>query len=280
MTASSGTWTSHELNVGGTTTHVLEAGDRDAPTVVLIHYGGYGTTVEEAWEYTIPALAKEFHVVAPEQLGFGRTAKVFDFADPLGARIRHIALVLDLFAVESAHFVGVSTAGTMMLSVAAAPRPAWPIDRIIGISAVGERAGGPEVRDVLRAFDGTLATMDAVIGTMYPDRWWDDAYVERRLAAARAPGAWQCVAAEQLRAPWDPEGPSVLASDGYVAYKQIDRPVLLVAGAKDKLRRFDALADRAARIPDCRTHVFDDGGHAPHIQFPDEFNALALEFLC
>jgi len=267
------------VSVGGVRTHVLEAGDPHAPSVVLIHYGGHGATVEEAWERTIPGFAEHFHVLAPEQLGFGRTDKLFDFADPLGARVRQIAAVLDVLDVQSAHFVGASTAGTMMLSVAASPEPAWPIDRIVGISAVGARAGGPDVAAVLRAFDGTFETMDGVIGTMYPERWWDDAYVERRLTAARAAGAWQCVAAEGFRPPWAAEGPSPLASDEHVAYERIQRPVLLVAGAADKLRRLDAVHDRAARIPDCRTHVFEHGGHVPHIQFPAEFNALALDFL-
>jgi pimeloyl-ACP methyl ester carboxylesterase len=112
----------------------------------------------------------------------------------------------------------------------------------IGVSAVGDRSGGPEIRGVLAAFDGTAETMSAVIETMYPKRWCNDGYVERRLDAARAPAAWQAVAA-------------------------------------DRLRKLDALEDRAVRFRDCRTFVFDAGGHAPHIQFPDEFNAVALEFL-
>jgi pimeloyl-ACP methyl ester carboxylesterase len=272
-------WTPRTLVVEGSRTHVLEAGDPDAPTVVLIHYGGYGATAEEAWEHTIPAFSEHFHVLAPEQLGFGSSAKVFDFGDPLGARIRNIAAVLELFGVETAHFVGVSTAGTMMLSVAAAERPAWPIDRIIGISAAGGRAGGPDVRTVLQAFDGSFETMDGVIGTLYPERWWDDTYVERRLAAVREPGTWQCVAAEGLRAPWEPDGPSPLASDDYVAYERIDVPVLLVAGAADKLRTLEDFHDRAGRIPNCSKMVFEGAGHAPHIQCAEEFNALALEFL-
>jgi pimeloyl-ACP methyl ester carboxylesterase len=65
----------------------------------------------------------------------------------------------------------------------------------------------------------------------------------------------------------------------HVRSEEIDRPVLLVAGGADKLRTPAAFEDRAARVRDCRTAVFDGAGHAPHIQFPDEFNALALEFL-
>ena len=278
-TVGASAWTSHVLRIGRTRTHVLEAGARGAPTVVLIHYGGQGATVEEAWERTIPAFAEHFHVIAPEQLGFGQTDKIFDFADPLEARIHHIAQVLEVFEVDSAHFVGASTAGTMMLSVAASDRPEWPIDRIVGISAVGGRAGGPEVRAALQAFDGTPETMDGVIGTLYPERWWDAAYTERRLSAARVDGAWQCIAAEALRPPWAQDGPLQLATDDYVAYERIASPVLLVAGGADKLRRLDEFEARAARIPTCRTRIFEGSGHLPHIDSADEFNELAIGFL-
>ena len=105
--------------------------------------------------------------------------------------------------------------------------------------------------------------MDAVIGTMYPERWWDDAYVERRVGAVHRPGAWQCIAAERLNAPWHTGEPSPLADDDYVAYERIDRPVLLVAGAADKLRRLDDFHDRAERIPSCTTKVFDERRACP-----------------
>ena len=176
-----------------------------------------------------PELATAFQVLAPEQLGFGATGKVFDFVDLLRARIRHIARVLDLFGVEPAHFVGASTAGTMMLSVAASSQPAWPIDRIIGVSAAGGRSGGPEVRAALQAFDGSFETTGAVIGTMYPERWWDDAYVERGVAPSTDPERGNA----SPRAPRSSlaHGRTVsLAYDDYVAYERIERPVFSLPG--------------------------------------------------
>ena len=68
--------------VDGVNTHYLEAGDPDAPTVALLHSGEFGGCAEISWEFAVPALAEHFHVVAPDWLGFGRTDKVFDFADP------------------------------------------------------------------------------------------------------------------------------------------------------------------------------------------------------
>ena len=59
--------------VNGLTVHVLEAGfeDRDRPCVLLLH--GY-PELAYSWRKVIPTLAAAgFHVVAPDQRGYGRT---------------------------------------------------------------------------------------------------------------------------------------------------------------------------------------------------------------
>ncbi|MER6693890.1 alpha/beta fold hydrolase, partial [Streptomyces minutiscleroticus] len=48
-----------------------EAGPADAPAVVLLH--GYPTS-SRMFRHLIPALADRFHVIAPDHLGFGRSA--------------------------------------------------------------------------------------------------------------------------------------------------------------------------------------------------------------
>src|SRR3954465_2542183 len=45
-----------------------EAGDVDAPTVVLLH--GFPTS-SHMFRHLIPALADQYHVIAPDHLGFG-----------------------------------------------------------------------------------------------------------------------------------------------------------------------------------------------------------------
>ena len=62
--------------VEGLDTSYLEAGS--GPSVVLLHAGEFGGEAETCWEATIPALAQHYRVLAPELLGFGRTAKVVE----------------------------------------------------------------------------------------------------------------------------------------------------------------------------------------------------------
>jgi pimeloyl-ACP methyl ester carboxylesterase len=73
---------------GDIRTHFLEAGS--GPDLVLLHGGEYGASAEITWRANIEALAKRFHVIAPDILGWGQTDKVYSFSDPAGMRIKHL----------------------------------------------------------------------------------------------------------------------------------------------------------------------------------------------
>src|ERR1700684_1389818 len=90
--------------IDGLSTSYLEAGHGDP--VVLLYGGEFGISAEISWEETIPALAERYRVLAPDMLGFGQSAKVIDFNDGRGVRIRHIARVCDELGVDSGPFVG------------------------------------------------------------------------------------------------------------------------------------------------------------------------------
>src|ERR1700722_701358 len=102
--------------IDGLSTSYLEAGHGDP--VILLHGGEFGVSAEIGWERTIPALAARYRVLAPDMLGFGKSAKVLDFNDGRGMRIRHIARFCETLDVDSAHFVG-NSMGAINLLVAA-----------------------------------------------------------------------------------------------------------------------------------------------------------------
>ena len=57
------------VDANGIKTNYLEAGE-GAP-VVLVHGSGPGVTAYANWRLVIPALAEDFHVIAPDLVGFG-----------------------------------------------------------------------------------------------------------------------------------------------------------------------------------------------------------------
>ncbi len=61
-----GTFTSRYVDAGGLRQHVVTGGD--GPPLLLVH--GWPQTWY-AWRLVMPALARDFHVVAPDQRGAG-----------------------------------------------------------------------------------------------------------------------------------------------------------------------------------------------------------------
>src|SRR5262245_40638281 len=57
--------------IDGQSVFYREAGDHDAPTLVLLH--GFPTS-SHMFRHLIPALADRYHLVAPDHVGFGASA--------------------------------------------------------------------------------------------------------------------------------------------------------------------------------------------------------------
>src|SRR5208283_3927971 len=113
------------MSVDGLVTSYLEAGEGDP--VVLLHGGEFGASAELGWERNIAALAERYRVLAPDMLGFGESAKVVDFVDGRGMRIRHVARFCELLGIESAHFAGNSMGAINLLVDTTSEEPLLPV---------------------------------------------------------------------------------------------------------------------------------------------------------
>lgn len=260
---------------GGLRTHFLEAGE--GFPVVLLHSGEFGGCAELSWESTIGPLSRHFRVIAPDWAGFGKTEKVFSFDDMWGFRIRHITAFLQVMGIDRAHFVGNSMGGTLLLQVAASKPCIWPIEKAVIVSGGGQI---PEnaARETLNSYDGSPDHMRRIVETMFVNsaRRNDAGYIERRHELSLEPGAWEATAAARFRAPWRASGARMPQPPDYSA---ISQPILLVTGEQDSLREPGFGPKLQAEIPGAALHVVGNAGHCPHLDVPDEFNAVALRFL-
>ena len=209
---------------GGIRTHFLEAGS--GFPVVLLHSGEFGGCVELGWEYTIGPLAEHFRVIAPDWAGFGKTVKVFCFDDMWGFRIRHITAFLQVLGLDSAHFIGNSMGGTLLLQVLALKPCPWPVNKAVIVSGGGSI---PEnaASETLNTYDGSLDRMRRIVETMFmnPEVRADSAYIERRHKLSQRQGARESTAAARFRAPWRASGARMPEPPDY---STLARPILLV----------------------------------------------------
>ena len=266
------------VDVDGIRTHYLEAGD--GPTVVLLHSGEYGGAAEISWQFTIPALAPEFRVVAPDWLGFGRTDKVFDFGDARSRVYRHMQRFVEAMGIGEADFIGNSMGGSNLVRIAATEPDLLPLRSIVLCSG-GGFTPETEERKVLLAYDGSEDAMRALVKAMLHDPRWgdDDAHVARRQEFALMKGAWECQSAPRLRPPAVGKAASGFGAADTTPYENISVPTLIVAGANDPLREPGYAPKLAARIEGAEVHVYENCGHCPNIEHAERFNAQVLDFL-
>ena len=261
--------------VDGLATGYLEAGQGDP--VVLLHGGEFGVSADLGWERNIAALATRYRVLALDMLGFGQSAKVIDFNDGRGMRIRHIARFCDAVGVGSAHFVGNSMGAVNMFVDATSEAPLLPSRSLTMICGGGEIQRN-EYSAALYDYDATLPGMRRIVEALFHDRSFvdDDAYVARRYESSIAPGAWEALAAARFRRP-GLEPPPLPSSRR--AYGRIAVPTLVVEGACDKLLPDGWAAEIANQIPQGRSAVIERAGHCPQIEQPDAVNQLLVDFL-
>lgn len=263
------------MSVDGLSTHYLEAGEGEP--VVLLHGGEYGASAELSWEQTLPALAQRYRVLAPDMLGFGDTAKVVDFTDGRGMRIRHLARFCELLGIERAHFVGNSMGAINLLTDLTSGAPVLPVRSAVAICGGGEIQQNRHTA-ALYDYDATLDGMRAIVEALFLDPCYpaDDAYVRRRYQSSIAPGAWEALAAARFRRPGLQAPPPPSSTR---AYHRIGVPVLIVEGRGDKLLPDGWAAGIAGQIAGAQSAIVDDAGHCPQIERPDTVNELLHGFL-
>lgn len=261
--------------VDGLTTGYLDAGSGDP--VVLLHGGEFGANADLGWERNIAVLATQFRVLAPDMLGFGESAKVVDFTDGRGLRIRHIARFCEALGVTSAHFVGNSMGAINLLVDTTSEAPVLPVRSLVAICGGGEIQRNEHV-SALYDYDASVEAMRRIVTALFFDPAYpaDEEYVRRRYVSSIAPGAWESLSAARFRRP-GLEAPAIPSAQR--AYDRIKVPVLVVEGAGDKLLPAGWAAEIASRITGARSAVVDQAGHCPQIEAADAINELLLDFL-
>ncbi|GAA5123765.1 alpha/beta hydrolase [Alloalcanivorax gelatiniphagus] len=261
------------LVVDGSPVHVLEGGS--GPSVLFLHGSGPGTTGSGAWAATAEALGSSWHVVAPDQAGFGRTPLLPGSRGGLELWTQQAAALMDALDVESYAVVGHSMGGAVALALAAA-RP-HRVTRVVAVATMG--APGAPLSDDLDALWAAPPGPDGardMLGRLFHDQSLVTEEAVRARAAAMEAGAETFAALfPPPRRRWNDD--LMLAPD---ALARIVAPVLLVHGAQDGLTplRTSALP-LLDHLDDVRLHVLGRCGHAPPIEQPHEFRHVLADFL-
>jgi NADP-dependent 3-hydroxy acid dehydrogenase YdfG/pimeloyl-ACP methyl ester carboxylesterase len=271
------------LTVDDRAVRVQTAGDRENTPVLLLH--GIARSLED-WSEQVERLSRRFYVIAPDQPGFGFSARRDGPAD-LVALADGVAAILDeLGETRPCHVIGNSLGGAVAMQLLAS-QP----DRVASLTLVNSAGFGAEVTPLLRMLSlpglgRYAATHSTPAGARLMERriFADPSLAtpERvqhslRIAAQPGTGAFLYEMANHLgtargvRPQWRDALLTAVAAH--------PRPTLLIWGDRDRILPAVHLEAARRQFPGAQVHVFAGAGHMPQIERPDEFAELVTAFV-
>jgi 2-hydroxy-6-oxonona-2,4-dienedioate hydrolase len=254
--------------VFGAKIRYLEAGDATRPTVILLH--GLGAQAE-SWQLNIAALAQNYRVVVPDQIGFGKSDKPF-----LKYRVGTYADFLDRFMtelkIEKASLVGNSLGGW----VAAFYSTKYPskVEKIVLADAAGLTPSEVDFSQIYQLHNSTRDEIRANMKLIFanPALQNNEALVDQFMTQRVATNDGYTI---------NSLIESIKRREDFLDARlgEVKKPTLIIWGKQDKLLPLDNAEKFNKGIAGSRLVVFDNCGHAPQFEKAVDFNRTVLEFL-
>lgn len=243
---------------------------------LLLLAGGLGDL--RMWDVQVPAFAERYRVIRFDFRGFGRTeTQKVPFSNRADA-----AAVLDHLDAKSAHVVGQSRGGVIALDLAI-ERPELVDSLVIVAGGAGgfrpelpEGVEGPPWDDMERLWEGKdWATLAELETRVWVDGWGQpatrvDAGLRRRV---------HDFILSTYQAEYEEGEPEALQPPAAGRLGEVRAPTLVVIGSVDEPGGILNSRFVADTIAGARLVEFEGVAHMVHMEQPERFNRLVLDFL-
>lgn len=243
--------------------------------VLLIHGSGPGVSAWANWRLTIPALAQQCRVIAPDMVGFGFSERPADIQYGLDTWVAQAIGLLDALQIDCADIVGNSFGGGLALALAI--RHPQRVRRLVLMGAAGVSFPITPGLDAVWGYQPSIANMRKLLDVFAFDRaLMTDELAELRYKASIQPG-FQEAFASMFPAPRQ-NGVDALASREQ-DIRALQHETLVVHGREDQVIPLSNSLTLAQWISRSQLHVYGRCGHWTQIEHAARFNQLMANFL-
>lgn len=232
----------------------------EGPPVVFAHGAG-GTHM--SWWKQLPTFSREFQCITYSQRGFGLSPDV-PGGPGRGAFVEDLRTLLDELGIERASLVGQSMGGRSVLGFAAA----YP-ERVEALVMSSTTGGYTDADlDAVRADAPDLGPRNAV-APAYAERDPEGAFLYQMVSRTN-----------RLLTVVDPDA-APPASQIPDIQRIVDAGVrtLFVVGERDTVAAPTVIKALQAKMTGSTLLTFDESGHSPYWEIPEQFNEAVLAFL-
>ncbi|MEQ1703036.1 MAG: alpha/beta fold hydrolase [Ilumatobacteraceae bacterium] len=259
------------VDANGIGTNYLEAGE--GTPVVLVHGSGPGVSAYANWRLTIPDLASEHRVLAPDMAGFGFSDKPGNYS--MEGWVQQLDAFLTALQLDKVSLVGNSFGGGLALAFAAR----WPerVDKLVLMGSMGVTFPITEGLDRVWGYEASIENMRSVLDFFAFDRTLvNDELAELRFRASTEPGMQEAFSS-MFPAPRQRWVESMTTPLEQIA--ALPHETLIIHGRDDRVIPLDNALQLLRTIDRAQLHVFGRCGHWTQIEHAAAFNNLLLGFL-
>lgn len=259
------------VDANGIGTNYLEAGE--GTPVVLVHGSGPGVSAYANWRLTIPDLAGEHRVLAPDMAGFGFSDKPGNYS--MEGWVQQLDAFLTALQLDKVSLVGNSFGGGLALAFAAR----WPerVDKLVLMGSMGVTFPITEGLDRVWGYEASIENMRSVLDFFAFDRTLvNDELAELRFRASTEPGMQEAFSS-MFPAPRQRWVESMTTPLEQIA--ALPHETLIIHGRDDRVIPLDNAWQLLQIINRAQLHVFGRCGHWTQIEHAKAFNNLLLGFL-
>ncbi len=256
------------VTVFGANIHYVDAGDAAKPNVILLHGLGGNTT---NWQFNVAVLAANYHVIALDQVGFGKSDKPM-LKYRVGIYVDFLDKFMSELKIEKASLVGNSMGGW----VAGLMAIKYPnrVEKVVLADAAGIIPANFNEGDVYQLNNSTRDEIRANLKRIFatPALQNNEALVDQFMTARVTVGDGGTINSliESIKRKED------FLND---RLGEIKKPTLIVWGKQDGLLPVADAYTFNKGITGSELVIFDACGHAPQVEKASDFNKAVLEFL-
>jgi pimeloyl-ACP methyl ester carboxylesterase len=263
-----------QVVVDGRAWAYLEGGRQGAAVILLVH--GFGAD-KDSWLLYARALTRDYFVIAPDLPGFGDSTRDAELGYTALAQAGHLHGFIAALGLEEIHLAGISMGGFIAAHYAM-KHPDQVSSLVLFDSAGIDTDGTSPLREAVDSGVNPLTVrtpqeFDAMVNLiMFRPPWIPRAFIHYFLGRSRPDAAlhdrifWGLVEEFEVGALND-------------RLPCIGMPTLIIWGREDQLFPVSIVDIMLESIPDSRSVILDNAGHAPTVECPWRTVRPHLEFL-
>ena len=260
------------VEANGIRTNYLEAGAGE--DVVLIHGSGPGVTAYANWRVVIPELAKDYHVVAPDMVGFGFSDRPDGVKYELETWADQTLGLMDALGIERTHLVGNSFGGAIALRLAT--QHPGRVDKMVLMGSMGVDFKITPGLEAVWGYTPSFENMRAVLDVFaYSRELVNDELAEVRFRASTQPG-FQESFGSMFPAPRQKQVEAMSTPEREL--KKLPHRTLIVHGREDQVIPLETSLKLAELLDNADLQVFSHCGHWSMIERTRDFNRAVRQF--